>query len=214
MVAPDDTGLDAPGPDGPDASGPDGAGDIADADGAGGRRSRVVLYTSLSVAVVIAVFVAVLASSKPAANGTASSPLIGKAAPPVSGPALGGGARYSLGQFAGKWVLVNFAASWCVPCRQETPQLLQFAKEHAATGDATILTVAFDPTDVSNLASFLAGAKAPWPAVNDPNAEVAYGVSAIPQSYLVDPSGTVVAKYFGEVTAAQLDSVIQKATAA
>ena len=177
-------------------------------------RSRVVLYTSLAVAVVVAVLVAVLASSKSAGSGAASSPLVGKAAPAVSGPSLSGGGNYDLTQFRGKWVVVNFAASWCVPCRAETPQLQQFEQEHSASGNAVILGVAFDPNDVSSLASFLAKSKATWPAVNDPNAEVAYGVSAIPQSYLVDPQGTVVAKFFGGVTAAQLDGVIQKASPA
>ena len=182
--------------------------------GAAPRRSRVVLYTSLAVAVVVAVLVALLASSKSNGAGSASSPLVGKPAPPVSGPSLDGKGSYQLTQFRGEWVVVNFAASWCVPCRAETPQLKQFAGEHAARHDAVILGVAFDPSDVSNLASFLTNSKATWPAVSDPNAEVAYGVSAIPQSYLVDPQGTVVAKFFGGVTAAQLDGVIQKATAA
>lgn len=181
------------------------------ADGAPRRRSRVVLYTSLSVGVVVAVLVAVLASSKAAGSGTASSPLIGKAAPAVSGPGIGGGGSYSLSQFHGRWVLVNFAASWCVPCRQETPQLVRFQGEHRAAGDATVLGVVFDPNDVSNLAAFLARSGSTWPTVDDPNAEVAYGVSAIPQSYLVDPQGTVVAKFFGGVTAAQVDGIIKRA---
>lgn len=182
--------------------------------GGGRGRSRVVLYTSLAVAVVVAVLVALLASSKPNGAGAASSPLVGKPAPAVSGPSLTGHGSYQLAQFRGEWVVVNFAASWCVPCRAETPQLIRFEQEHAAQRDAVILGVAFDPSDTSNLASFLANAKATWPAVSDPNAEVAYGVSAIPQSYLVDPQGTVVAKFFGGVTAAQLDGVIHKASAA
>ena len=179
---------------------------------AGRPRSRTVLYTSLGVAVVIAVFIAVLASAKPSTDR--SSPLIGKAAPPVSGRALNGGGSYSLAQYGGKWVVVNFSASWCVPCREETPQLAKFTAEHARAADATVLAVAFDPSDVANLAAYFRQNHVAWPAVDDPSAEVAYGVSQIPQSYLVDPSGTVVAKFFGTLTAAQVDRVIQKATAA
>lgn len=175
-----------------------------------GGRSRVVLYSSLAVAAVIGVFIAVLASAGPSGNG--SSPLIGKAAPSVSGPDLNGGGGYSLSQFSGKWVVVNFSASWCVPCREETPQLEAFTNEHAAQGDAAVLAVAFDPSDVANLAAYFRSAHTTWPAVNDPSAEVAYGVSQIPQSYLVGPSGTVVAKFFGALTSAQVDKVIQKAT--
>ena len=177
-------------------------------------RSRVVLYTTLAVAAVIAVLVAVLAASSPAGHGPGSSPLVGRAAPPVAGPSLSGGAQYSLAQFRGKWVLINFSASWCVPCRQETPQLVQFANEHAGPVDAVILAVSFDPTDKANLAAFLRSSHATWPAVDDPGAEVAYGIGGIPESYLVDPQGTVVAKFTGGVTAAELDGTIKKAASA
>ena len=182
---------------------------------AGSRpRSRVVLWTSLAVAAVIGVLIAVLAAAKPSANGTTSSPLLGHAAPAVAGPALNGGGSYSLSRFRGQWVLVNFAASWCVPCREETPQLQAFTAEHGAAHDAVVLAVAFDPTDVGNLASYLRSSHSGWPAVNDPSAEVAYGVSQIPQSYLVDPQGTVVAKFFGALTRTQVDRVIAKANTA
>jgi cytochrome c biogenesis protein CcmG/thiol:disulfide interchange protein DsbE len=177
-------------------------------------RSRVVMYSTLAVAAVVAVFIAVLASARPTSAGNSSSPLVGKPAPPVAGPALLGGGHYSLAGYTGKWVLVNFSASWCVPCREETPQLQKFESEHSATGRAVVLAVAFDPSDVANLASFLAANRVTWPAVNDPSAEVAYGVSQIPQSYLVDPQGTVVAKFFGGVTAAQVDKVMAKVPSA
>lgn len=174
-------------------------------------RPRTVLYTCVGIAVVLAALIAVLASSSSASQRTGSSPLVGKPAPPVSGPSLSGRGTYSLAQFAGEWVLVNFSASWCVPCRQETPQLLQFQKEHAgAARPATVLAVAFDPNDKANLAAFLRSSSASWPAVDDASAEVAYGVTGIPESYLVDPRGLVVAKFVGGVTAAQVDAVMRQ----
>lgn len=172
------------------------------------RARRVVLWTSLSTAGLVAALIAVLASAGPASQVVTPSPLIGKAAPPIAGPALEGGATYRLSQFAGKWVLVNFAASWCVPCRQEMPQLLSFAHDHAASGNATILTVADDQGDAAHLASFLASLHASWPAVDDAAAVVNWGVGQIPESYLVDPSGTVVGKYFGSIDANQLNAFI------
>ena len=172
-------------------------------------RSRLVLYTSLGVAALIGVFIAVLAAAQPSSNST--SPLIGKPAPPISGKALNGNASYTLTQFSGEWVLVNFSASWCTPCREETPQLQRFTDEHQSAGNGVVLAVAFDPADVGNLAAYFRSSHATWPAVDDLSAEVAYGVSQIPQSYLVDPSGTVVAKFFGNLTAAQVDRVIDKA---
>jgi cytochrome c biogenesis protein CcmG/thiol:disulfide interchange protein DsbE len=169
------------------------------------RRSRVVLWSAVGTAVVLAAFIAVLASSKQSNQGSSASPLIGKPAPPVSGGGINVPGVQSLAGFNGKWVLVNFSASWCIPCQQETPQLVAFQQEHASKGDSTILGVEFDEGDKGALASFLRSSKATWPVVDDPGAEVAYGVKGIPESFLVDPRGTVVANFFGGVTTARVD---------
>jgi cytochrome c biogenesis protein CcmG/thiol:disulfide interchange protein DsbE len=169
-----------------------------------------VLWISLGTAVAVAVLVGVLASSGPASQSSAHSPLIGKPAPSISGRALSGGGTVALSSFSGKWVLVNFAASWCVPCHQEMPQLLTFAGSHASSGNAVILTVAYDEGDVSNLASYLRSEHASWPAVDDGQAVVDYGLHGVPESYLVDPAGTVVAKYIGPVVASQLNAFIDE----
>jgi cytochrome c biogenesis protein CcmG, thiol:disulfide interchange protein DsbE len=176
------------------------------------RRSRLVLWISLATAVVVAVLVTVLATSGSAGQVSVHNPFIGKAAPPITGRSILGGPSIKLSSYSGKWVLVNFAASWCVPCREETPQLQTFAADHRKAGDAVILTVAYDEGDVSNLAAYLRGSHATWPAVDDGQAVVDYGVGGVPESYLVDPSGTVVAKYAGGVVASQLNTVIADAS--
>lgn len=172
-------------------------------------RGRLVLWISLSVGVVLAVLVAVLAMSGPASQQAAKSPLLGKAAPGVTGSGAGGG-PVSLAGSSGKWVIVNFAASWCVPCQQELPQLLLFSRQHAAAGDAAILTVEYDQPDLSSLRGLLRARGASWPAVSDPGAVADYGVTGIPESYLVDPQGTVVEKLTGGVQAAQVDRLISR----
>jgi cytochrome c biogenesis protein CcmG/thiol:disulfide interchange protein DsbE len=174
------------------------------------RKSRVVLWSAVATAVVLAALIAVLASSKQASEGSASSPLIGKPAPPVSGSGINLAGSYSLSRFAGKWVLVNFSASWCIPCQQETPQLVAFEQEHAPAGEAVILGIEFDEGDTPALASFLKANKATWPAVDDSQAEVSYGVRGIPESFLVDPRGTVVANFFGGVKAAEIDKTLNQ----
>jgi cytochrome c biogenesis protein CcmG/thiol:disulfide interchange protein DsbE len=168
----------------------------------------LVLWVSVGIAAVVAVLVAVLATSGPASQVVAQSPLVGKPAPPIAGSSLTGGGAVNLAALRGKWVLVNFSASWCVPCRDEMPQLLTFAQDHARTGNAVILTVAYDQTDLSGLRSLLLGSRAHWPSVDDGRADVTYGVGGLPESYLVDPSGTIVVKYVGGVVASQLDREI------
>jgi cytochrome c biogenesis protein CcmG/thiol:disulfide interchange protein DsbE len=168
-----------------------------------------VLWASVVVAALIAALIAVLASSKPASE-SAGSTLIGQAAPPIDGKALVGPGDVSLAQFSGKWVLVNFAASWCIPCRQEAPQLKLLEQEKAQAGGATILEVAYDSADIPNLTAYLKSINATWPTVTDGAAVVAYGIAGIPESYLVDPRGTVVAKYLGGITAKELETFINR----
>jgi cytochrome c biogenesis protein CcmG, thiol:disulfide interchange protein DsbE len=206
----DETPRDDPEEPAPNA---DGTGvDATDTAPAPRRRSHVVLWASVGIAAVVCALIAVMASAKPSSEQAASSPLIGKPAPAINGKSLSGPTSYSLAQFRGKWVLVNFAASWCVPCREETPQLKDFYAQHDSNQPDVVLAVAYDESDLGNLASFLRAQEASWPAVNDGQAVVEYGVSGIPESYLVDPEGTVVAKYLGGVTVKQINSVISRAS--
>jgi cytochrome c biogenesis protein CcmG/thiol:disulfide interchange protein DsbE len=168
------------------------------------RRGRLVFWSALAVLVVFAVFLAFLAT---VGSTKANSRLLGKPAPAVRGRLLAGGRSITLTDFTGRWVLVNFAASWCIPCQQEMPELQQFAQS-GAKYHATILTVTDDPNDSSGLRSMLAGDHATWPAVADAGAQVQWGVTGIPESFLVDPSGVVVAYFPSGVDATTLDSII------
>lgn len=171
-----------------------------------------MLWVTIASAVVVAALFAVIVSAKPSSEVLASSPLIGKSAPGISGPGLDGG-HFSLSQFRSKWVLVNFMATWCVPCQEEMPQLVLFTKQHAQAANATVLTVAYDPTNVAELRQFLVERGARWPGVNDPNASVSYAVQGLPSSFLVAPGGTVVAYIEGGVRANELDTWIKQAEA-
>jgi thiol-disulfide isomerase/thioredoxin len=164
------------------------------------------------VALVVAVLIGVIASAQPSSDVGANSPLLGSPAPSISGPGLNGG-HLSLSQFSHQWVLVNFMATWCTPCQAEMPQLQLFVRQHAKTKDATVLTVVYDPSNVSALRSYLAARKADWPAVDDPAASVPYGVTGLPSSFLVAPGGTVYAYVVGGLTASELDSWLRRGAA-
>jgi thiol-disulfide isomerase/thioredoxin len=178
------------------------------------RRGRTVMWAALAMGVVLAVLIAIIASSKPSSEVEGKSPLLGHAAPPIAGGSLAGLGHITLGQFHGKWVLVNFMATWCQPCLQEMPQLQLFYRQHAQPGDATVLTVADDSTNVGQLREFLASKGAKWPAVNDPEATVTFGVQGLPTSFLVAPNGAVYAYLLGEVRASELDNWLQQGAAA
>jgi cytochrome c biogenesis protein CcmG/thiol:disulfide interchange protein DsbE len=153
-------------------------------------------------------FLAVLATSRSAADRLASSPLLQHPAPPLAGSALDGRA-VDLQALRGKFVLVNFLASWCVPCRQEHPELVKFSQRHQAAGDAAIVGVIFDDT-APNVRRFMADLGGDWPVLADPDGRVAldYGVRGPPESFLVDPDGVVVAKIVGPSSADGLERLV------
>jgi cytochrome c biogenesis protein CcmG/thiol:disulfide interchange protein DsbE len=178
-----------------------------------GRR-RTVLWIASGVGVAFAVLVACLAtlgSAPSASTSMLAGPLKGKPAPALTGRLLGGTKTLSLSQFAGKWVLVSFAASWCIPCHQEMPQLLRFAKT-ASRYHAVLLTVAYQASDAAGLHAFLTADHATWPAINAGTAEVTWGVAGIPTTYIVDPAGIVVGELLAGVNAAAVDTAIARAS--
>jgi len=184
---------------------------MTDVPAAGGRRwpkRRRALWLTVIGACVAAALIAVFAASPAQSTVSASSPLIGKQAPSTAGTSITGKGATDLAALSGKWVFVNFFASWCPPCQAEMPDLEQFQEEHSAAGTATIFGVEFDPTDASAAKGFLTGRSATWPAINDPSADVTWGVHNPPESYLVAPSGIVVEKWFGGVTASAIDAAI------
>lgn len=166
--------------------------------------SRLVAVT---VGVVLLAFVAVLFTRQPEESRFGPSQILGKAVPEVRGTTLDG-ATVDVDRLRGKWVVVNFFATWCVPCIQEHPELVRFVEAHRATGDAEVVSVAFSDTEPA-LRAFFEQRGGDWPViVGDTGATaIAFGVTGVPESYVVDPTGRVVAKFEG-VTRAELDRVI------
>src|SRR5438270_3022240 len=108
---------------------------MSDVDASLAPRRHTARWAAVSLGVVLLLFVAVLATRKSAADKQAESPLLGKPAPALTGTGLDGH-DVSLVSDQGKWVVVNFLASWCVPCRQEHPELVKFTQRHQVAGDA------------------------------------------------------------------------------
>lgn len=174
-----------------------------------GRRRRVVLWVAGGAGVVLAALVAVFAT---AGKPQDTSVLLGSPAPRLAGTTLTAPhRRLSLTDYAGKWVVVDFAASYCVPCRQMLPRLEAFART-AHRYDAAVLTVEETPSDGRSLARWLTAEGAGWPALQDPKATASYGISGIPTVFLVDPDGIIVGYYPAGISPKGLDATISDAT--
>ncbi len=174
------------------------------------RRTRKTLWIAVAVALPVAMLIAVLATSPSARSRAVKSPLVGKPAPPVEGPTVDG-SRASLADLRGRWVVVNFFATWCVPCRDDHPDLVRFAARHDSAGDAKVVGVVYDDS-ANAVRSFLAREGGTWPMLQDPQGRIAldFGVSGVPESYIVSPDGIVAAKVIGGIEDGALEALLQR----
>ena len=128
---------------------------------------------------------------------------VGDRAPDFSLADLNGEA-VRLADYAGRPVIVNFWASWCVPCVEEFPILAEALDTHADIELAVIGIVYRDRSEAAR--AFGEQLNATWPLVMDPGERVAraYGVFGPPESWLIGPDGIVVSRHIGPFTAEEL----------
>src|SRR3546814_19018426 len=106
----------------------------------------------------------------------------------------------------GRWVAVNFFASWCTPCIQEHPELVAFDAAPREAGDAAVGSVTYDDR-TDDAKEFFAKRGGDWPVVDDPENSigVAYGVARDPAPSLVARNDIVHNRPVGVVPPAPLD---------
>ena len=173
-------------------------------------RKKVLIIGGVVIACVVAA-VAIGVSLPAATDYQAYSPLLGKPAPQITGTSLLTGASESLANLRGRYVVVNFFASWCTPCESEASDLEEFYYQESQAHLATIIGVVFE--DVTSTASeFLRQTGTTYPAIADPGEKIAieYGVTGPPSTYIINPQGIVVAHVNGPVTSSGLEAVINQ----
>jgi len=122
-------------------------------------------------------------------------------------PRLDGKSSASVADYRGRWVLLNVWASWCAPCRTESPDLERFYDAHKGS-DFTILGI--DSNDLSDDAlNFVRRYDITYPQVHDGSGEFSeheLGTTGVPESFLVDPHGRLVLHSLGPVSEKYLEA--------
>jgi cytochrome c biogenesis protein CcmG/thiol:disulfide interchange protein DsbE len=136
-------------------------------------------------------------------------PLMDAPAPPISLTTVDG-KTVSLADYRGRPVIVNFWASWCVPCREEFPLLVMARAKYQAQG-LEILGVIYKDS-AQSAAAFAKSYLADWPLLTDPDqvAWNAYHGAFVPVSYFIDRDGIVRAVSYGPPPSNDIDAVIAK----
>ena len=119
------------------------------------------------------------------------------------------GRQHNLVDYRGKWVLVNFWATWCPPCLAEIPDLIALHDKHKDT-NLVVIGVAMDYNDPRQVADFARNRRISYPVVLG-NAGIAAqvgDVEGLPTTYLFNPQGKIVAYNVGPLTQKEVESYI------
>lgn len=184
-------------------------------DGAGRPRPfgvPVPVLAAVALGIVMVLLIALLATREPATDRQVDSPLLGRPAPRIVGTTIAD-REFDSAAYDGRWLLVNFFATWCVPCVNEHPELREFQSAQLEAGEANVISVVFDD-DIGSVRRFFAREGGDWPVVLAEATTISeWGVAGVPESYLVDPAGIVRYKLIGGVTAEGLTDVLEQAKA-
>jgi len=154
-------------------------------------KTKIVKLTVIGVIVGIAAYFAVRQhQSRPVS--------IGEDAPDFSIPAFPSGTM-NLNSYHGQVVVLNLWATWCPPCVEETPSLVQFAERMKPHG-VTVLGISVDE-DASALQDFINKNQILYPIGRDPDRSLSarYGTYQFPETYILDRRGHVAEKLIGAI---------------
>lgn len=139
---------------------------------------------------------------------------VGRPAPAFTVGALDGGGQISLDQYQGKVVVLNFWASWCIPCKEENPALTEVWERYRGS-DVVLLGVLFhDSTDAAR--EYTARLGNTWPTAVDESGQVAisYGVFGPPETYFIGRDGIIAGRHIGPIDSRTLITAIETLRAA
>ena len=122
------------------------------------------------------------------------------------------GKQRSLSEFRGKWVVLNYWATWCPPCLEEIPDLVAFHDRHVDK-DAVVIGLNYENIPPAQLKAFADQYLISYPVLLNGDIRPAHerlAVGGMPTSYIISPEGEPVARQMGTITVDQLETYIAK----
>ena len=120
------------------------------------------------------------------------------------------GSALRLADLKGRAVVMNFWASWCIPCKDEAPLLSRMAREHEPQGVTFIGVNVWDAD--SDAKAFVARYGVGYPNGSDKGGKIGidYGLTGIPETFFIRPDGSVARRWIGPLTESQLRNLIEE----
>src|SRR6266496_3569276 len=174
---------------------------------------RIRLRTIYSMLVVITLAIVVIIGLKvfpQQASSLPPSPLVGKQAPDFNLPTLDD-TEVNLSQFHGQPVLINFLATWCLPCREEMPELVRSYEAHKSEGLMILgLNLTYSDT-LPDVQAFVNEFHMTFPVLLDKDGQVAeksYPLPGVPTSIFINRDGTIERVQIGLMSGRQIDKFV------
>ena len=166
------------------------------------RPIRLVIVVAIAALVVVLVL-AFRRDPHDIRTGT-----VGKPAAAFTLQKLDGSGTLTLDDAKGKVTVVNFFASWCIPCKQENPDLVRVYERYRAS-DVAFIGVLYQDSRDSGL-KYVKDNGVTWPTAIDDDGRVAfaYGVFGIPETYFIDASGVIQGRHIGPIDESTLVTAI------
>lgn len=177
------------------------------------NRKHPARWVAGGVGVVVALLAVVLALNSgkdPRADSTRSR-LVGRHAPAFTLSTIDG-KQVSSSSLSGKTVVVNFWNTWCQPCQQELPTLLDYWSQHAKDPDLVMVGIVRDDTQGAVEAE-VRDQHIGWTIAMDPGAKaaLAFATRGQPETYVIGPDGVIAGSQYGPVSVQSLDQMVAAA---